>query len=99
MKNAHITWTDPVERSSGNPVVLDHIAVSLSADLGQNFGTEILVEPGVQEFDFLDLGDATYVVRLVAVDVEGRRSVDVDTTFEIDNSNPNPVTNVNVTFS
>jgi len=99
MKNAHITWTDPAERGSGQPVILDNIAVSLSADLGQNFSAPVAVAPGVQAFDYFDLGDAEYIVRLVVVDTAGRQSAPVDTGFVIDNSDPNPVENVQITFS
>ena len=98
MKNAHVTWTDPTERGSGNALILGGIEVSLSADLGASFSSGVLVDPGVEAFDFFDLADAEYIVRLQAVDTVGRRSVDVDTPFLIDNSDPNPVTNVAITF-
>ena len=99
-KNAHITWTDPTSLASGRPLDLEGIEVSLSADLGANFtAVPNLVVPGQQFFDYFDLGDAEYIVRLVAVATDGRRSPPVDTNFVIDNSAPEPVTNVAVTLS
>lgn len=99
MKNANVTWTDPTELESGRPLSLDHVRVELSADLGVNFGLLDDVVAGTEELYIPDLEDAEYVVRLTAVAADGRESAPVTANFIIDNSDPKPVTNVQVELS
>lgn len=98
VKTAVVTWQLPTSRESGGPLDIadiQHVEVSLSADLGVNFSILGNVTPlAAQERTIPDLVDGDYVVRLVVVDVNGLRSANVDTSFLIDTSAPGTVTNV-----
>lgn len=101
-KNAVVSWDLPASRESGNPLPqsdIAHVAVSLSADQGANFGFLENVSPPDVDHLIPDLEDGDWIVRLTVVDIEGVAGVEVDTSFVIDTSAPGPVTNVNVALS
>ena len=103
MKTALITWDLPTTRESGlplDPADIQHVEVSLSADLGQNFGVLDTVAPPTLELTVPDLEIGDWVTRLVVVDTAGRRSADFDVPFNVpDDTAPGTVVNVNVALS
>lgn len=102
-QTATVTWDLPTTRVSGNPLdpaTLVGVDVYLSADLGANFtllNTVAPVDP--QMLVVPDLVDGDYIVRLEVRDLDGQVSVAVDTSFLIDLSAPDGVTNVVVSLA
>ena len=102
MKNVRVAWSLPTTRESGlplDPTAIQHVEVSLSADLGANFVALNDVVPPTLDLLIPDVEICDWVVRLVVVDVDGRRSADVDTPFNVpDETNPAAVQTVTITF-
>lgn len=106
MKTAVINWELPTTRTSGGPLPANEISgtqVALSADGGSTF-TVLQNVPAaeVQSITIPDLEVGTWVVRFVVSDTQNRVSAPVTVPFDIvpdvDNSPPNGVVNVQVTF-
>jgi hypothetical protein len=100
--NATVSWDLPTTRESGNPLPVEEIEateVSLSADQGANFGVLNNVLPPETSLLIPDLADGTWIVRLVVLDFNGRRSANVDTPFVVDSSPPGPAVNPSVAVS
>lgn len=102
MKNVRIAWELPITRESGLPLDLadiQHVEVSLSADLGANFVVLNTVAPPTLDLLVPDVDIGDWIFRLVVVDTDGRTSADVDTPVNVpDETNPGSVVNVTVVF-
>lgn len=102
MKNVNISWELPTTRESGfplDPADIQHVEVSLSADLGANFTVLNNVAPPTLDLTVPDLEIGDWIFRLVVVDTADRRSVNVDTPVNVpDETAPTGVLNVQVTF-
>lgn len=98
--NATVSWDWPTTRESGNELSVDEISgciVSLSADQGANFTVlNTVAPPDGNSLLMPDLTDGTWIVRLMVIDTDGRRSSVVDTPFAVDSSPPGPVVNPSV---
>ena len=110
MKNALLTYNLPTTRTSGQdaPVTeIRHVEISLSADLGVNFGVLSNVTPflpdGVtplRELFVPDLEIGDWVFRFVVVGNDDTRSADLDFPVLVPDDTPfNTVLNVAVTLS
>ena len=101
-KNVNVSWDLPTTRESGlplDPADIQHVEVSLSADLGTTFTFINNIAPPATDITVPDLDIGDWIFRLVVVDVNNRRSVDVDTPVNVtDETNPTGVVNVQVTF-
>jgi hypothetical protein len=94
--NATVSWDLPTTRESGKPLPVEQIEateVSVSADQGANFSVLNNVLPPETSLLMPDLTDGTWIVRLVVLDMNGRRSSNVDTPFVVDSSPPGPAEN------
>ncbi|MHA2402132.1 MAG: hypothetical protein ACXADH_03995 [Candidatus Kariarchaeaceae archaeon] len=102
MKNVNIAWELPTTRESGfplDPADIQHVEVSMSADLGANFIVVNTVAPPTLDLTVPDLEVGDWIFRLVVVDTANRRSIDVDVTVNVpDETNPSSVVNVVVSF-
>jgi hypothetical protein len=97
--NATVSWDLPTTRTDGKALPVDQIEateVSLSADQGDNF--TVLNNVLAPETSLLipDLTFGTWIVRLIVLDMGGRRSVAVDEQFVIEQAPPGPVENPSV---
>lgn len=101
-KNVNVAWDLPTTRESGLPLEVDeilHVEVFLSADLGQTFTPINNIEPPTTEITVPDLDVGDWIFRLVVVDVDGRRSTNVDVNVNVpDETAPGGVINVRVSF-
>ena len=103
MKTALSTWDLPTTRESGNPLPVDeilHVEVSVSADLGATYTVLDSVIPPDTELTVPDLEAGEWRFRLVVVDINNRRSADVDVSVVVpDETAPGVVTNVQISLS
>ena len=104
-KNITITWDLPTTRQSGGPLSpqdIDHIQVELSADGGANYGEIARLAPTDEQKVFVpDSEPGIWHFRISVVDITGGRGVhieQVEVPVPVDNTPPNPVSNVNVTL-
>ncbi len=100
--NATVSWDLPTARESGNPLPPEKISgviLSLSADQGANFTVMDTIPPPATSHLLPDLTDGTWIVRLMVVDTDSRRSSVVDTTFVVDSSPPGPVENPSIALA
>ena len=101
-KNVTLTWDLPTERSGGGALPLDeieHTVVEMSADGGSNYTALPPVLPTDPQEKFVpDLEAGDWHFRLTVVDTLGQASPPapwVETV--VDDSPPNPVTNIQST--
>jgi hypothetical protein len=94
-KTINVSWVLPTTRVSGNPLdPADINGVEVHLDGGAGFVLATTVPPGdAQSWSFPDMVDGDYVIRLIVTSLFGD-SVPVDTPVVIDDSGPNPVTDV-----
>jgi hypothetical protein len=82
MSTATLNWTIPTVRADGAPMDISevsHVAISMSADGGANFGPESnVLSTDPQTFVVDSLVPGNYIFRAVVVDTDGRRSGDAD---------------------
>jgi hypothetical protein len=102
MSNMRITWTFPTNRVLGEALPLaqiKHAEISMSADGGENFSgvAQVAPEGPTGEHLIADIAPGTYIVRVVVVDTEDRRSAAVDATGGV-LSDPSPVSDLVVTI-
>ncbi len=102
MRNVNIAWELPTTRESGfplDPADIQHVEVSLSADLGANFILIDSLAPPTLNLLFPDLEIGDWIWRLAVVDTANKRSADVDVPVSVpDETNPSSVVNVVVSF-
>ena len=102
MKNVNIAWELPTTRESGFPLDIadiQHVEVSMSADLGNNFVVINTIAPPTLDITVPDLEIGDWIFRLVVVDTADKRSADVDVSVNVpDETNPSSVVNVTVSF-
>lgn len=101
-KNVNVSWDLPTTRESNlplNPDDIQHVEVSLSANLGGDFTIINTIEPPTTDITVPDLDVGDWIFRLVVVDTDGRRSINIDVDVNVpDETNPSSVVNVQVTF-
>lgn len=100
--NATVSWDLPTTRESGNALPVEdilHVILSLSADQGGNFTVMDTIAPPATSHLLPDLTDGTWIVRLMVVDTDNKRSSIVDTPFVVDSSPPGPVENPNIALA
>jgi len=101
MSNARLAWTWPTQRVLGEALPesqIQHLEISMSADLGQNYSGLAQVSPPDTEHVVADLAPGTYMFQAVVVDTEGRRSDIAETTSDPILSNPEAVPDFTVTI-
>lgn len=103
MKDVLFSWDFPTTRVEGGPLDIDdiaHVQVQVSADAGANWTDLGNVDAPTNSLAWGNVPIGDWLVRMTVELTDGQRSVDVDTAFAvIDDSAPNGVVNVQVTFS
>lgn len=101
-KNVNIAYTLDLTRVSGLPLAIEEVAgveLHLSANNGVDFGIVTTILPSVGNHTVPELEIGTWVLRLIVVDTEGRKSTPVDTSVDVpDETNPSAVASVTITF-
>lgn len=91
MKNALFSWTLPTERQEGGPLPVSeiaHVQIEVSANGGTDWTDLGNIPPDTLTLQMNDLIVAAWLVRGTVEDTQGRRSIPIETAFDVLDDSP-----------